>query len=718
MTEQNQIVIPTTTADPNTLTFWCVVDGQSTPFQVTINHQKCVFVDNLKISIKDRKSNDFANVDPDTLTLWKVSIPIAADEQPISLDNFTAKQKLNSAHEITDVFQRKPAEKTIQIIVQVPKGKTLAALVLALVLLVIVPISPFEGDETEMSPPKKICLENDPIVMAIRNAGYGSTLIDGRVDLTRLDSKKRVKLLDYLGSKVHVGSKYDSIMKTAEALKDSSFEDLNLISTLSNEVFPVTETKQLYVRQAYKDLYDHIMKKFGPAMSTRRIFVTGTSGIGKSAFLVYFAIRLLATSTEDDPPIIIFQENNTDNCYVYGGLKTPVKGDITNFESFLDRPETWYLVDSSPNPSANFAKTIISVSPKTLNSESKYRELDKREDFMKYYMAPWKLDELEMCRGNVKDFEVITSDFMSELYSSIGGVPRYVLQKPRAVLIGALNDKDKHKDNDNDGAMKIENDIKVEAKEVAYSRVKVALENIKAPQKMMQCFEEGKDSLEYSSRLLHRWPLDGEHSTFHLEWASAHIADEVGKVLEDNVWKDILRRLTNNSNCPKGAMFELYVRRIMRKGDCEFHLKDLQGDNHGTLKIQKDPVAEIFKEIPSTIPPRTLCIPSNPNYACVDLLLSPSDLLQITTSQRHTVKEEPFSRLLDELQKKKWITSPSEVRLIFVVPSDKFEAFSAQNFVDKTRKKCGTSAVKQYALKIDLDEAVAGRAPGLSGPPF
>ncbi|KAG0007224.1 hypothetical protein BGZ82_005605, partial [Podila clonocystis] len=64
---------------------------------------------------------------------------------------------------------------------------------------------------------------------------------------------------------------------------------------------------------------------------------------------------------------------------------------------------------------------------------NQYQEVDKRVPW-RYYMAPWKLEELERCRGDIKSFHVVTKEFMEQLYDLIGGVPRYVLEKPKDVL--------------------------------------------------------------------------------------------------------------------------------------------------------------------------------------------------------------------------------------------------------------------------------------------
>ncbi|KAF9142484.1 hypothetical protein BGX20_007264, partial [Mortierella sp. AD010] len=260
---------------------------------------------------------------------------------------------------------------------------------------------------------KRVKLEPyDPILNAIELAGLTEkATIDGYVDLSVLTKKELTSVLDSIGVNASRTSNYYTLSQTAAILRDSSFEDIDLISSSSKTQLPVVGMKDLYVRQAYLDLYDVIDEKFNSTEYDdhdieKHIAVTGTAGIGKSVFLVYFSIRILATSSENNPPIIIFQEKEGTRCYAFGGLSTVRSGDLKDFEPFLELRETWYLVDSSPNPLLPAAKTIIAASPKILYSETSrsYKDIDKRMSWH-YYMAPWTLEELEVCRKTIKAYK-------------------------------------------------------------------------------------------------------------------------------------------------------------------------------------------------------------------------------------------------------------------------------------------------------------------------
>ncbi|KAF9279969.1 hypothetical protein BGZ88_012438 [Linnemannia elongata] len=168
-----------------------------------------------------------------------------------------------------------------------------------------------------------------------------------------------------------------------------------------------------------------------------------------------------------------------------------------------------------------------------------------------------------------------------------------------------------------------------------------------------------------------------------------------------------------------GIMFEAYVLRAFREGGHIFELKDLETGQSARLEIPRNPAVTHFSTV-APVAAGTLCIPKICNYACVDLLLAPRDLFQITVSRNHPIKGPPLSKLLDSLIQASW-TRPEDARLIFVVPSHIYANFEKQNYLTSDRKVYRTVPaeilrVKQYVLKIDLESAAAGKSPGLQIP--
>ncbi|KAF9952932.1 hypothetical protein BGZ65_004977, partial [Modicella reniformis] len=424
---------------------------------------------------------------------------------------------LRPTRKLSNVFSREDLpEDTIHIIVRRPQATSKR---------------PLEEDDAARDS-KRIRPGTSTLRDAIKSAGLltKEPMKNGSYALSPLTQEERLKVLEYMGQDQSGDSHYASLWNTARILRErflkltpnllsSSFQQLQLISASSGE-FPVTKTEHLYVREAYKELYQEIIQSLWGDQS---MIITGTSGIGKSTFLIYFTIRLLTTWEDGKPPIVIFHKQDSSQCCVFGGLSIRRYGPIKEFQPFLELSDTWYLVDSSRKPIFVNARTIIAASPKTLYSNTLYKEVEKQVD-RRYYMAPWTLNELKECRNCVQMYSNITEDLLEELYSEIGGVPRYVLEKPMKVLKGDKTDIER-------------------ARTAGLKRVKMALTTVTDPVKLMQCFSEEANSFDFSNRLIHSWPsLD--HESFTLAWASMKIADEVSKKLkENNTRRQILEKI-------------------------------------------------------------------------------------------------------------------------------------------------------------------------------
>ncbi|KAH7053022.1 hypothetical protein BKA57DRAFT_534145 [Linnemannia elongata] len=335
------------------------------------------------------------------------------------------------------------------------------------------------------------------------------------------------------------------------------------------------------------------------------------------------------------------------------------------------------MKDSSPDPVLGKAKTVISASPKSLFSEAlQFKDVDKEVSW-RYYMTPRDLEELKKCRSSVVGFEVVPSKVRLSLHP---------------------------------------NDLE-RAKVMACERLEQALDRVKDPVTLMQCFSQGKDTLDISSRLIHRWPID-DHDTFRLEWASTYVAVKVAALLSQDACTRMLTNLITNPNgSASGIMFEAYVLCTFREGGHIFELKDLETGQSGCLEIPRNPEVTHFNTI-TQVTAGTLCIPNMCNYACVDLLLAPRDLFQITVSRNLPIKGQPLSKLFDSLIQARWIPRLDELRLIFVVPSHVYADFEKQSYSTSDGKVYRTVPadilrVKQYVLKIDLELAAGGKSPGM-----
>ncbi|KAF9350004.1 hypothetical protein BGX26_011760 [Mortierella sp. AD094] len=170
-----------------------------------------------------------------------IFLSIIALESPIRIIGAITTKATSRHRDLSKPFKKCPLLSTIHTTVELPKE---------------------EHDS------KKIKLVVEPITRAIEAEGLSQKAEDrGTVYLSRLDPRERISVLKHLGEEVYGDHPYMSIAKSTSAsthvLHRSSFEDLDSVSSpFENSGFSVINTRDLYAREAYKDLYDEIALTF------------------------------------------------------------------------------------------------------------------------------------------------------------------------------------------------------------------------------------------------------------------------------------------------------------------------------------------------------------------------------------------------------------------------------------------------------------------------
>ncbi|GBC06270.1 hypothetical protein RclHR1_06720006 [Rhizophagus clarus] len=283
-----------------------------------------------------------------------------------------------------------------------------------------------------------------------------------------------------------------------------------VINHFLSKPLALIEKPTIFVRKPYEDLYRLIINKTSKG-SKHKFLVSGTSGIGKSCFLVYFLIRHLC---EFENATIIFQTIQSDDFYCFEGLNLSSRS-YNNFLTHFQSSETWYLADGIISPRLVSAKTLIALSPKGFVND-KFQVIEK-DIVQKFYMSPWSLDELLGCREKV--FPNVPEDIVVALYNKAGGVPRYVFRRAE-ISLQYFNYDPKTPD---------EKEIIIKQ---AFDRVEYALLQVKNFSDLILCFTENAYFIQYSSRLVHQWS-NPSYNSYHLQWASRYIYNEIEKRVMD-----------------------------------------------------------------------------------------------------------------------------------------------------------------------------------------
>ncbi|KAF9536712.1 hypothetical protein EC957_009923 [Mortierella hygrophila] len=112
------------------LALFCLVDGEATTNAFPVEIESTKTIGDLKEVIMGKTTNRFRNVDPDQLTLWKVTIPITKENEdtPMLLEDVPSdKNRLGPATRLSKVFPEELPKETVHIIVQRPTPGNLKA---------------------------------------------------------------------------------------------------------------------------------------------------------------------------------------------------------------------------------------------------------------------------------------------------------------------------------------------------------------------------------------------------------------------------------------------------------------------------------------------------------------------------------------------------------------------------------------------------------------
>jgi hypothetical protein len=474
--------------------------------------------------------------------------------------------------------------------------------------------------------------------------------------------------------------------------------------------FPVTDQRALLVRKCYHELYDIIIKS--PITTTKplRILLTGTSGIGKSTFLIYFIIRhlyesIIAPNSKKNPvisssgmrDILIFQPAQSDNkFYAFAGPNIVRTGTYSDFEAFFLLPTTWYLVDWKPasNPISEKAATLFALSPNSI-SDPDFKHFEKVLP-QRFCMPVWTYDELEECRRHA--FPELSPESLEYIYTRVGGVPRYCLELPTEALRRELSVEQAHK--------------------AGLERLEGAFKGVKHPLDVLRTQEENWDSVKVSGRLLHKVPDLEYQDSWRRVWASAYVIDRFVDMINTEsasaMYREVRDGLARNErDGTLGKIFECYVRHLFFTGSgTKIRKRRLHKAPNKRKKFEAEErfvIPEKLEHKPFngmadfSIPVEdtgTIWTPG-PNFPSVDMVLTPNSLFQITISQRHPVKQEPLRKILEKLPAKK------NISLYFIVPDDNFETFPYQNYQTEQgnvsqRVPKAIGNIEQWVLGVQL----------------
>ncbi|EHS62640.1 uncharacterized protein PGTG_22635 [Puccinia graminis f. sp. tritici CRL 75-36-700-3] len=435
---------------------------------------------------------------------------------------------------------------------------------------------------------------------------------------------------------------------------------------------------RLLVRPIYKELCE-----FFKANAYDRWVVTGTPGIGKTFFSVYYmwiAARAKKTVVWQPP----FLPEHLSYLMTSSGVEL-VGTWGSEIDGALAKSEAVHIVDGKA-PKLRKVWTLLVTSPQ----HNHYHQFLKDDNSKLLYMPPWSYEELQTCKAILyPDEQILPTALMDRVFEWYGGVPRYVLARASTEF--------KRKGGNEDAAFEEVNQSLTEA----INRGGI-MDVIKAYQ------AETPDG-QYSHRVVHIFSHpSGELTRFHLSWASDQVATEMSKRYEQELRINILNLLRD---CPdgsnfRGMLFEMHAQNVLQEGGT-FQVRPLgEGDPRSGQNIKITfPVAErrTFKTY-EEVDLRTDVFwrPCSATLASIDSLRGPANFFQITVSNTHPIKHQGLSKALELVDK-----SESSRRLYFVVPSNIYSTYKHQPYHTKDgkiykRNLGDIGKVEQWALMIPI----------------
>ncbi|CAI2180472.1 4112_t:CDS:2 [Funneliformis geosporum] len=620
-------------------------------------------------ALKKVIKNDISeSVSARDLKLFKVDIPLGEtrDENVVKMlelgDLNIGQEMNNNIQKISDYFSAQPVDINLHILVQLPTVAT---------------------GKRSISPS-----------VESRESKKGKTIEAEFSNICDLVKHLRNSKKEVIASTSGSTSIEDAIEEII--IKEEEVNPCNIIKHPQEKPLAVIKKPAIYVRESYEELY-HLMIDQASKSSDHKFLVTGTSGIGKSCFLIYFLIQLLC---ESENPTIIFQPVQSEDFYCFEDLYLSF-GRYDDFSAHFQSSETWYLADGILSPKLVPAKTVVALSPKGVVKDE-FQEFGK-DLVQTFYMSPWSLEELSFCRKYV--FSDVPEDIMLALYDKAGGVPRYVFRRVEISLKYNLDPKTP------------------EGKEMiikkAFERVEFALLQVKNFDDLIACFTENAYFIQYSSRLVHRWP-DPSYNDYHLQWASRYIYDEIERRLEKQSWSSLLERIQMMRNYPsaRGIMFEMYVIHLFRSSNDQYAMRELRESpkttdipQHRKFSMGKSPTVgniRTAKEL-SSKSDDIIILPETSNFGAVDLFYTPDMMFQVTVSNNHPIKQVELVNIVENMPA---YGRKTPINLVFVVPDDIYDTYKYQDIVTKDAKSKSFRKVKtqdaklknvqQWVLKIDI----------------
>ncbi|EFP92655.2 uncharacterized protein PGTG_18833 [Puccinia graminis f. sp. tritici CRL 75-36-700-3] len=310
------------------------------------------------------------------------------------------------------------------------------------------------------------------------------------------------------GSKVEEG-----LIRFWKALPEASLVVNGEVEYLELKEAYILGDKKLGHRLLVRPIYKELCELFEVEGYDQWV-VTGTPGIGKTFFSVYYmwiAARKKKAVLWQNP---FFPD---DVCYLMASSGiVPVHTWGSEIDGVLAKFDPVHIVDGRA-PKLRNVWTLLVTSPQ----HNHYHQFLKDDNSKLLYMPPWSYEELQTCKAIFyPDERILPTTLMDRVFEWYGGVPRYVLARASTEF--------KRKGGDEDAAFRAVNQRLTEA---------IYRGGI---MDVMKAYQAKTPDGQFSHRVVHIYSHpSGELTRFHLSWASHQVESAMTKRYEQELCIDL-----------------------------------------------------------------------------------------------------------------------------------------------------------------------------------
>ena len=425
------------------------------------------------------------------------------------------------------------------------------------------------------------------------------------------------------------------------------------------ECTPTTLSKvnALFIRDSYKELYALIVDSF----MDKDVIVTGTPGIGKTLFLVYFLMRYMRENAEFT---VLFCKHSSET-YVYfdncNDGPVELQHMTQDLEYMLENGDLLLLVDAASSSEVyrtGNCRVIVATSPNISN----YEDILKDCNPVLLHMPVWSSEELLQACVKISSYGALTEAVVNERFEIWGGIARLVFEPDDEIYTEKCALLDKH-----------------------ISSV--------TPKTIFKDFSR-VDTGKESHQIFHQHLVGDSFTNYVLRFASDYVKSKVCKqVLNTECEMEWLMRSARKVpelGALRGLLFEPFVfdklcsgrnmfriRKLFKQEESSDQVESVSYDMltkivfHGYDGLQESATKNDQSEYP-------LLVPAKGNWESVDAIYPPTTLFQMTVSRNHDLKSQGLLdvlQILENLEENKKTEEGCRYSLYFIVPYDMFWYF-------------------------------------------